>query len=95
MMAQLARDLEMTHRNLRQIVAILVRKGFVARAPDPSDARAVRLRLTARHQRFGQQRDSADHAEVAAWTEALSTAEVRAAVAALSKLHQALKTQPA
>jgi DNA-binding MarR family transcriptional regulator len=89
-LTQFAARLAMSHQNLKQIAAVLVRKGLVKILPDPGDARVRRLHLTARHRRLWQQRDPGDHAEVRGWTAALSDREVKAAVTTLGTLFESL-----
>jgi len=87
---QFASSLAMSHQNLKQIVSVLERKGFVEIALDAQDGRLRRLHLTKKHRQVWKHRDTDDHAEVARWTAALSNAEVRGLVRGLDKLHQAL-----
>ena len=87
---QFASSLAMSHQNLKQIVSVLERKGFVEIALDAQDGRLRRLHLTKKHRQFWKHRDTDDHAEVARWTAALSNAEVHGLVRGLDKLHQAL-----
>lgn len=89
-LTQFAALLGMSHQNLKQIAAVLVRKGLVEIRPDPADARVRRLHLTARHRRLWKQRDPGDHAEVAGWSGALSDREVRATVKSLGTLYESL-----
>jgi len=65
----LAADLGVTQPTISDAVAALLRKGHVARAPDPEDGRAVLLRLTP----SGQQEAEAARAPAPAMLAALDT----------------------
>ncbi len=84
--SRVAQGMSMTHQNLKQIALALERKGFLRIEVDPSDRRARRLVLTARHHRFWRQRNPGDFDQVAAWTAALEDAEVAAVVQTLRRL---------
>jgi DNA-binding MarR family transcriptional regulator len=89
-LTQFAARLAMSHQNLKQIAAVLVRKGLVKIVADREDARVRRLTLTARHHRLWHERDPGDHAAVARWSDVLSEREVRATVKALEALYTSL-----
>ncbi|MDT0307493.1 MarR family transcriptional regulator [Streptomyces sp. DSM 44917] len=76
-----ARALRMQPNNVSALVTLLVRDGFLERAPDPADRRAVQLRPTAKMRAGGEQVDSALHLGVAAALADLP-AESRARIAA-------------
>jgi DNA-binding MarR family transcriptional regulator len=86
-----AAGLRMTHQNVKQIALALERKGFVEIVVDPSDRRARRLVLTKQHRHFWRKRNPEDFAHVAAWTAALSDAEVARMTEMLSRLYRHLK----
>lgn len=90
-MSEIARAMTMTHQNVRQLVEILVRKGFLTIEPDPHDGRARRLVLTAHHHRFRRKRNQGDFGQVSAWTAALNDREVSATINALMQLHLSLR----
>lgn len=85
-MSFVARTMDMTHQNVKQIALVLQRKGFVEIVVDPVDRRARRLQLTPHHYRVWQQRNPSDFSSVDAWTGALTDAEVGTAVRLLLKL---------
>lgn len=89
-LTEFARQLAMSHQNLKQIASALERKGMLEMVPDASDGRVRRLKLTARFRRFWAQRDPDDHAEVVRWTAPLSTKDVRKMVSSLDTLHASL-----
>ena len=89
-----AAGLRTTHQNIKQIALALERKGFVEIVVDPSDRRARRMVLTKQHRRFWRKRNPEDFANVAAWTAALSDAEVTRMTEMLSRLYRELKEQP-
>lgn len=89
-LTQFARELSMTHQNLKQIASALERKGMLTIEADRADGRARRLTLTPRFRRFWKQRDADDYAEVVRWTAVLPTADVRSVVTALDSLHASL-----
>lgn len=90
-LSEVARALEMSHQNARQIVAALERKGFVTLRPDPADRRARRVALTAKHRRFWRRRDPEDFSRVGAWTAALDDGEVRALLGLLGRMRDHLR----
>lgn len=81
-----AAGLSMTHQNVKQIAAVLARKGFLTIEVDPLDRRVRRLQTTPGHRRFWARRNPNDFAQVRAWTAALTDAEVAQAVRLLRKL---------
>lgn len=81
-----AAGLSMTHQNVKQIASALDRKGFLEIVVDPSDRRARRLVLTAKHRRFWKRRNPHDYTKVAGWTSTWSDDEVSAVVDLLSRL---------
>jgi DNA-binding MarR family transcriptional regulator len=89
-LTQFAARLGMTHQNIKQIVAVLARKGLVRIVIDRTDRRVRRLRLTARHRRLWAQRGADDHASVVDWTAVLSDEQVRVGVQLLDRLHESL-----
>lgn len=81
-----ALGLAMSHQNVKQIAAVLERKGFLVIEVDALDRRARRLRLTAKHRRFWARRNPGDFAQVQQWTAGLDDAEVAQACQLLRKL---------
>jgi DNA-binding MarR family transcriptional regulator len=82
-----ARSLNMSHQNVKQIALGLQRKGFLEIEVDASDRRTRRLHLTEHHYRFWKDRNPADFSSVEEWTSALSDPEVSTAVELLAKLN--------
>ena len=88
--SDVARALDMTHQNLKQIALALQRKGFLEIVVDPLDRRARRLQLTPHHHRFWKHRNPSDFAAVESWTAGLSDDEIESAVNLLLKLRRRL-----
>lgn len=84
--ADVSRLLGTSHQNMRQIVAVLVRKGLLTAEPDDRDRRSLRLALTPRVADVFDGREVDDRAAVREWTAALDDGEVAKAVALLSRL---------
>lgn len=72
------------------LVEHLERQGYVERVPDPDDARAVRIRLTARGRAFGKAIRSLVRAVEADWAERIGTRRVDELKAALELLRISL-----
>lgn len=80
---EVARTLGTSPQNVRQLVDVLVRKGFARVVDDPSDRRVKRLVATPKNARYWSARDDADHGELLALFDDLDTAEVERTVASL------------
>lgn len=83
---EVAAALSTSPQNVRQLVGVLLRKGFARVVDDPRDARVKRLVATAKNARYWAARDEADHREIFALFDPLSTREVEATLASLQKL---------
>ena len=86
-----AKALDMSHQNVKQIALALERKGFLEIAVDAHDRRSRRLHLTEHHHRFWRQRNPMDFIEVEAWTAGLSDKEVATTVKLLKQLTAAAR----
>jgi DNA-binding MarR family transcriptional regulator len=69
---QVADVLATTHQNVKQIVVVLVKKGFLEMVPDVHDARIRRLVTTRKNERYWASRDKTDFEVVARWFAGLS-----------------------
>lgn len=87
----IARVLDMTHQNVKQIAVVLQRKGLLDITMDPLDKRARRLTLTQQHRRLWSQRNPSDFVMVEQLTAGLSDADVKKAVQLLMKLKPGLR----
>jgi DNA-binding MarR family transcriptional regulator len=83
---EVAEALGTSPQNVRQLVEVLLRKGFARVVHDPEDARVKRLIATPKNTRYWAARDDADHAEVLALLDDVSTAEVERALAPLVRV---------
>lgn len=81
-----AQALGMTHQNVKQLVLVLQRKGFVQIEADPQDGRRRCLVLTDLHRRTWQRRNPGDFDHVERWSSALTDVEVGQLVAMLARL---------
>lgn len=90
-LTRFARQVGMTHQNLRQITAALERKGLLEIVADPHDGRVRRLQLTVAHARLWQRRDPDDFAAVADWSRVLTDDDVEATAALLDRFHASLR----
>ena len=81
-----AQAMDMTHQNVKQIALSLQNKGVLDIATDTADRRVRRLRLTAHHYRFWQQRNPSDFSAVQDWTAGLADAEIVQALGLLVRL---------
>jgi DNA-binding MarR family transcriptional regulator len=88
--SDIAGAMGVSHQNVKQLAVALERKGFLAIEVDREDARARRLRTTAKHRRLFRRRNPGDFTRVQHWTSALSDQDVDAVVHLLSKLARAL-----
>lgn len=93
--SEVAGALSTTHQNVKQVARALERKGFVRIEGDPRDGRVRRLVATEKSARHWAQRDPGDHAQTAAWFDALAPGELTALVATLRKLEASLRREPA
>jgi DNA-binding MarR family transcriptional regulator len=83
---EVARALSTTPQNVRQLVAALVRKGFIRVRDDREDGRVKRLVATPRCARYWAARDDRDHAELLALLDGLTREEVEATVERLGRV---------
>ncbi|MFC3990298.1 MarR family winged helix-turn-helix transcriptional regulator [Actinoplanes siamensis] len=83
---ELAEHLGVTKQAASQMADELVRKGYVARRPHPSDARARLLTLTERGWACTRAADEAASEVLRPWADALGADQVAAVRAALSAL---------
>ncbi|MFF2808388.1 MarR family winged helix-turn-helix transcriptional regulator [Streptomyces sp. NPDC058000] len=84
--ADLAEHLGVTKQAAAQLVADLVRTGYLDRRPHPSDARARLLELTERGRAATRAADQAARSAVAPWREALGEARFAALVGDLTRI---------
>lgn len=82
----IARALGTSPQNVRQLVSVLVRKGFARVVDDPADRRVKRLVATPRNARYWSARDDSDHAELLALLDELDTPEAERTLASLQKI---------
>lgn len=80
---EVAAALGTSPQNVRQLVEVLVRKRFARVVDDPEDRRVKRLVATAKNTRYWAARDDADHAELLALLDDLSTTETERVLAGL------------
>jgi len=92
--AELARLLHLHPASVTRLVAGLVRRGLVARAPSPVDTRRLRLSLTARGRRIDAARSGTVEAKVSAVLRRHAPRQVATAQALLSELARALAPAP-
>lgn len=83
---EVARALSTTPQNVRQLVAVLVRKGFLRVRDDRHDRRMKRLVATARCARYWAARDDRDHAELLKLLDDLTLKEVERTVERLGRV---------
>lgn len=88
-----ARQLGVTHQNVRQIVDALVRKGLLTVHGQAGDRRVNRLVPTGRVARLFGRRNAADFTAVADWFSVLTDAEVASLLKLLGRLLAALPPQ--
>jgi DNA-binding MarR family transcriptional regulator len=86
----LARGARITKQSMSALVDHLERTGYVERVPDPDDARAVRVRLTARGRGYTRAARAFAHSIEADWVERIGAARVEALRDALEALHRSL-----
>lgn len=72
---QIADCMATTHQNVKQIVASLERKGFLATGPDPTDRRIRRIAPTRKVATYWKHRDESDFEAVEKQFACLSAAE--------------------
>jgi DNA-binding MarR family transcriptional regulator len=72
------------------LVDHLARRGYVERVADPDDARAARIRLTARGRTFGKAVRALVRAVEAEWAERIGARRVEELKAALELLRKSL-----
>jgi len=92
--AELARLLHLHPASVTRLVAGLVRRGLVARAPDPADSRRLRLSLTARGKKVDAARSGTVETQVAAVLRRHGPRQAATAQALLSELARALSPEP-
>jgi DNA-binding MarR family transcriptional regulator len=86
----LARGARITKQSMSALVDHLERTGYVERLADPDDARAVRVRLTARGRAYSRAARAFAHSIEADWVERIGAARVEALRDALEALHRSL-----
>jgi DNA-binding MarR family transcriptional regulator len=86
----LARSGRITKQSMGALVEHLERAGYVERVPDPDDARAVRVSLTARGQKFGRGIRAFVRGVEAEWAERIGPRRFEELKAALELLRSSL-----
>jgi DNA-binding MarR family transcriptional regulator len=86
----LAQSARITKQSMGALVEHLERRGYVERVPDPDDARAVRIRLTARGRSFGKAVRALVRAVEADWAERIGARRVEELKTALELLRKSL-----
>jgi DNA-binding MarR family transcriptional regulator len=89
---EVARLLGVTHQNVRQIMASLIRKGLLTVHSDAADRRAKRLVPTRHVARLFGRRNPGDFAAVAEWFAVLDDREVASVVDQLGRVLSALSS---
>lgn len=89
-LSELASALVTSHQNVKQLVAALVKKGFVRLVVDKQDARVRRVVTTAKNERHWARRDPADFVRVGEWFAALEGEETARLASLLAKLQTGL-----
>jgi DNA-binding MarR family transcriptional regulator len=85
-LSEVAADMAVSYQNIKQLVVVLERKGFLKIVDDPKDARVRRLKATARSRRYWQNRNDSDFAEIIALFSGLSGKERGTLLTLLTKL---------
>lgn len=83
-----------SHQNVRQLIAVLERKGHLRVEPDAEDRRVRRLRVTAKSRRYWARRDPSDLAEVLKLLDDLDEREAAQLFSALLKVFGRLRASP-
>jgi DNA-binding MarR family transcriptional regulator len=86
----LARSARITKQSMGALVEHLEEAGYVERVPDPDDARAVRISLTARGQKFGRAIRAFVRGVEAEWAERIGPRRFDELKAALELLRSSL-----
>ncbi|MBK7402378.1 MAG: MarR family transcriptional regulator [Myxococcales bacterium] len=86
-----ARVLGTSHQNVKQLVAVLERKGLLRVAVDPSDRRVRRLETTAENRRYWARRDPDDHARLLTLFADLDAVEAEHLFRSLVRVFERLK----
>lgn len=84
-----------THQNVKQLVTVLIRKGFLRVISDQKDARVRRLVTTAKNERYWAKRNPEDFDRVDEWFGGLSREETRQLCVLLTRLQIGLKNHVA
>lgn len=91
----LAQRSRVTKQSMSVLVDHLVARGYVERAPDPDDARAVRVRLTPRGRAFGAAVRATSQEVEADWAARIGAQRVAALIETLELLRGRLWSEPA
>jgi len=91
---EVAEALGTSPQNVRQLVEVLVRKGFARVMDDTEDRRVKRLVATAKNARYWAARDDRDHEALLALLDDLSTAETEQALEALVRVLDRARARP-
>ena len=92
--AEIGEYLGVTKQAASQLVEELLRRGYVASAPHPRDARAKLITLTDRGRAVTRAADEAAIEAGHAWAEVLGVERVKELIADLSRVAQAGKLKP-
>jgi DNA-binding MarR family transcriptional regulator len=90
----LARASRVTKQSMSVLVDALVQRGYVERIEDPEDARAIRVRLTARGRAYGAAARAMSRRVEAEWAAHLGQERVEALVETLEMLRSHLDARP-
>ncbi|MFO0712154.1 MAG: MarR family transcriptional regulator [Sandaracinus sp.] len=91
---EVAEALGTSPQNVRQLVEVLVRKGFARVVDDTEDRRVKRLVATAKNARYWAARDDGDHEALLALFDDLSTAETERALEVLVRVLDRARARP-
>jgi DNA-binding MarR family transcriptional regulator len=89
-LTDLARASRITKQSMSALVDHLEKQGYVQRVPDPADARASLIRLTARGRAFGRAVRSLARSVESEWTERIGARKVGELREALEALRASL-----
>ncbi len=89
-LTSLARAARITKQSMSALVDHLERTGYVERVPDPDDARAIRVRLTARGRSYGKAVRGFARTIEADWAKRIGADRVEQLRGALQLLHASL-----
>lgn len=88
-----AKVLGTSHQNVKQLVAVLERKGLLRVVVDPSDRRVRRLETTAANRRYWARRDPDDHARLLALFADLDEREAEQLFRSLVRVFERLRAE--